>query len=65
MAAWLSNVAHRDVEGESVLYLGRGLFVLGVDVQHISIQFVKPHAGKQPIKNVAPPTMSAMRAAIA
>jgi hypothetical protein len=56
----LQNVRrnNRDVKGEGIFHFGRGILVLGVDVQNIPVEFIEPHA-------VAPPTTSAMRAVIA
>src|ERR1700719_3533012 len=50
----------RHVKGEIVLHFGCGFLIIGVDVQNIPLQLVKPDARRQTIDlNVAPPTMSA------
>src|ERR1700693_678901 len=38
---------------EIILHFGRGLLILGIDKKNISIHFIKPDAGKQPIKRGA------------
>jgi hypothetical protein len=53
-----------NVQGESILDLGYGLLVLGVDVQNIPSTSSNRTPGNSRSK-VAPPTMSAMRAVIA
>ena len=39
-----------DVKGKTVLYFGRGLLVLGENVEKIAVNLIKPHAGEQPIE---------------